>query len=87
MENTPRNDDISLEMFNMAVKQAVSHAELRIRHQFEEQLNGYKRLCTVLIIVLSVITLCSVLLNIKLFCEGLPELPALPALKNAVWVI
>lgn len=77
-------NDKDIEMLKIAIKEAAYHAELRIRHQFEEQLNSDKRLCTVLIIVLSVIALCSVLLNIKLFCEGVP---ALPGLKNYVGFI
>ncbi len=87
MDDTQRKYDISIEAFNLAIKEAVYHAELRIQQQFVEQLNGYKRLCAVLIIVLSVIALCSVLLNIKLFCEGLPALPALPALRQYTRII
>lgn len=87
MDDTQRKYDISIEAFNLAVKEAVYRAELRIRQQFVEQLNAYKSLCRVLIIVLSVVTLCSVLLNIKLLCGNLPALPALPALPHSTMVI
>lgn len=87
MDDTQRKYNISIEAFNLAIKQAVCHAELLIRQQFVEQVNGYKSLCRVLIIVLSVVALCSVLLNIKLLCGDLPALPALPAIMHYTKVI
>ncbi|MFY0255426.1 hypothetical protein ACDQ55_15890 [Chitinophaga sp. 30R24] len=68
-------ETISMEVFDMAMKQAISHAELHSRQELEDQLFFYKRLCRILIIVLSMIALCSVLLNIKLMSESKAPLP------------
>ncbi|MBV8254835.1 MAG: hypothetical protein JO154_19700 [Chitinophaga sp.] len=59
---TKLDNKISMEVLKAAVKQAVTHTEIRIRNEMEERVMLYKRLSIFLIIVLALVTISSLLL-------------------------
>ncbi|RFS23936.1 hypothetical protein DVR12_08620 [Chitinophaga silvatica] len=64
-----KKEKINMEVFDLAVKQAVEHAEIRVRLELSEKVEFYKRLCKFLILLISLVTVCSIVLNIRMLID------------------